>query len=222
MNLAAFSENIIEKIKRSGIIAVLEINNVEHAVPVAEALLRGRVTAIELTLRTPSAIPSIRQISERVPQITIGIGTILFPEQIDSVIKQGADFGVAPGFNPNIVRKAKASGFAFAPGILTPSELEGSLEQGCNVLKFFPAEPSGGISYLKSLNAPYSFLNLSYIPLGGITEANLYEYAAYPNVIAVGGSWIATRELIEAEAWGEIELRAEGAKRIWEEARGTL
>ena len=214
-----FSPAIYERVRRSGIISVLELEKTEDAVPVVDALMKGGVTAIELTLRTPAAIAAMAEIAAARPAMTIGAGTVIFPDQVAKVSAAGAHFGVAPGFNPAVVDEAARLGLPFAPGIATPSELEWALSKGCTVLKFFPAEPSGGAAYLRSMNAPYAYLGLSFIPLGGVNEANLPSYAAMKQVGAIGGSWIAPRDLIRDRAWDEIAQRAAKAKTIWETGR---
>ena len=129
---------------------------------------------------------------------------MLTPAQIDEAIKAGAQFGVSPGFNPTVVRHAVAAGFPFAPGVLTPGEMEQSLELGCPVVKFFPAAAAGGPDFIKSIAAPYAHTALRLIPLGGIGEKNLADYLALPLVVAVGGSWLTDRKLAAAGNWEEI------------------
>jgi len=128
-------------------------------------------------------------------------------------------FGVSPGINPDIVKEAIAADLPFAPGIATPSELEQAISLGCRVVKFFPAEGMGGLSYLKSINAPYNHLGIKYIPLGGVTQENMASYAQFSSVLAIGGSWIASRELINEQNWNEITERAYEAKEIWRAIR---
>jgi len=164
MKTSVFDADIFKRVTDSGIIAVLELEKASNAVPAIDALLAGGITAIELTLRTDAAIDSIKAIAENRPEMTIGVGTLLFPGQIVQIIEAGAHFAVSPGFNPIIADEAKRCGLSFAPGIATPSELEAALSKGCAVLKLFPAEPLGGVDYLKSMNNPYAYLGLSYIP----------------------------------------------------------
>ena len=222
MESKVFHLDVLERVKNSGIIAVLEIEDTENAIPVVDALLEGGISAVELTLRTPSALESIRKISESRPEMTVGVGTVIFSEQLDDIVKAGAHFGVAPGLNPDILSKARGLGYSFAPGVVTPSELEIALSHGCKVLKFFPAEPSGGILYLKSINNPYAYLGLSYIPLGGVNLSNLADYAGMKEVIAVGGTWISKRNLINDRDWKTITLNAVDAKKIWDDIRSKL
>jgi 2-dehydro-3-deoxyphosphogluconate aldolase/(4S)-4-hydroxy-2-oxoglutarate aldolase len=232
----ALHEDIRDEIGRRGIIAVLEIEDVDDAAPVAQALVAGGVTAIELALRTPAAEPAIPLVAKAAPGLMIGIGTIIERGQAARVkAAAGAAFGVSPGLNPDIVREAASCGLPFAPGIATPSEIEQALALGCRTLKFFPAEPSGGLAYLKSIDAPYRHMGLAYIPLGGVNPKNLADYAALrssiagtprsgiagtPQILAIGGSWIAPRDLIRAKDWKEITARAREARAIWDAARG--
>jgi 2-dehydro-3-deoxyphosphogluconate aldolase/(4S)-4-hydroxy-2-oxoglutarate aldolase len=206
-------------LSKKGIIAVLEIDRVEDAADISRALLSGGISAIELALRTPAAEPSITIIRKETPQMTIGIGTIIKKGQAANVKSLGASFGLAPGFNPHILKEAQEAGLPFVPGIATPSELEAALFEGINVFKFFPAEPSGGINFLKSMNNPYNYLNLKYVPLGGVNEENLSSYAELPQVLAVGGTWIAPRNLIKDKNWDEISKRARNALQIWNKKR---
>lgn len=213
-------EEIQNKIAEEGIIAVLEIEYEQNAVPLAKALLDGGITVIELALRTPAAFPSIAIIAKEIPQMYIGIGTIIEPGQAAMVKKEnGVRFGVSPGINPEIVKEAITADLPFAPGIATPSEIEQAISLGCRVVKFFPAEGMGGLSYLKSINAPYNHLGVKYIPLGGVTVENLPHYAQFSPVLAIGGSWIAPKDLINTQNWTEITRRAKEAKEIWNSNR---
>lgn len=208
-----------EIIKEIDIIAVLEIENAENAVALAENLLEGGVRAMELTLRTPAALDALQAILKNVPEMTPGVGTILTPEQVRKVKAMGASFGVAPGLNRRVMREAEEQELPFAPGIATPSDIESALEFGCRTMKFFPAEPQGGMGYLKSAAAPYKHLGLQFIPLGGLNEQNLRSYLQSPLVAAVGGSWIAPRDLIRGKEWGEIRKRAATASAIAREIK---
>ncbi|MDD5728655.1 MAG: bifunctional 4-hydroxy-2-oxoglutarate aldolase/2-dehydro-3-deoxy-phosphogluconate aldolase [Victivallales bacterium] len=205
---SAFNSDLAQKVKQCGIIAVLVIDDSEAAIPLAETLLENGIRAIELTLRTPAALKALRLICDRVPEIIAGVGTVLTPEQLDAVHGEGAAFAVAPGFNRRVVEQAAKRGLSFAPGIMTPSDIEAALEMNCRLLKFFPAETSGGIKHLKSITAPYQHHNLSFIPLGGINLDNLAAYAGSPLVAAIGGSWIALRGLIAAKDWKTIGKNA--------------
>jgi len=213
-------KEIQDEIAKEGIIAVIEIESEKNAVPLARALLEGGITIIELMLRTPAAIPSISLIAKEVPQMYIGVGTIIEEGQASAVKKEsGVRFGVSPGINREIVKEAVTANLPFVPGIATPSELEQAISLGCRVVKFFPAEGMGGLSYLKSINAPYNHLGIKYIPLGGISVDNLAGYAQFGSVLAIGGSWIASKDLITAQNWNEITRRAREAKSIWRNCR---
>lgn len=217
----AFDPTLAHRIERCGIIAVLVIDRVEDAVPVARALLDGGVDVIELTLRTPAAMDALRSIKQGVPEMISGVGTILTPEQVRNVAAAGAAFGVAPGLNPRVVQAAQDAGLSFGPGILTPSEVELAVELGCTLLKFFPAEPSGGLSYLKAMVSPFAHLNLKFIPLGGLNAKNMGTYMSDPCIAALGGSWLAPRDLIMAGAWDAITNLAAEASGIIQTVRAA-
>jgi 2-dehydro-3-deoxyphosphogluconate aldolase/(4S)-4-hydroxy-2-oxoglutarate aldolase len=199
---------IFTKLAASGIIAVLMIDRVEDAVPVAQALLAGGVDAMELTLRTPAAMAALVEIKRHVPEMLAGIGTILTLDQVKAVADCGASFGVSPGMNPRIVEAALSAGLPFAPGICTPSDIERALEYDRRFLKFFPCEPSGGLKYLDAIAAPYAHLGLKYVPLGGVNQDNCTTYLKHPLVGALGGSWLAPKPLIAAKDWSAIERNA--------------
>ena len=212
--------DIQQKIADGGVVAVLSIENVADAVPVAQALVEGGITVIELALRSDAAIPSIEQIVKHVPQMNVGVGTILFKDQVKKVKDLGALFGVSPGLNAEIVKEAVENGFPFAPGISTASEIELAYSLGCDMLKLFPAGPLGGPDYLKAMGAPYKHLNLRYFPLGGVSQKTLPSWGELSNVITVGGSWIANRQLIAEHRFEEIASAAAVAQKKWKEIRG--
>ena len=216
-----FNTSLLQTIEKSGVIAVLVIDDAEHAIPVAKALWDGGIRAMELTLRTDAAIESLQRIRAEVPEMVAGIGTVLTSDQVSEVQAAGAQFAVAPGLNPSVVQVAQDLGLPFAPGIATPSDIEMAIELGCRELKFFPAEPSGGLSYLKSMAAPYAHLGLRYVPLGGVNADNLADYLSDPQVIAVGGSWLAKRDAIAAEDWEGIRARAAEAITITDRVRSS-
>ena len=199
------SESIVfGKLRKSAVIAVLILDRVEDAVPLAEALLEGGVDAMELTLRTPAALGALQQITDKVPGMLAGIGTILTTDQVKEVVDAGAAFGVAPGMNPRVVEAALAAGLPFAPGICTPSDIERAVEFDRKFLKFFPAEPSGGLKYLEAIAAPYAHLDLKYIPLGGVNPANCQSWLSHSLVGGIGGSWLAPKPLIAAGNWKAV------------------
>ncbi|GAL82354.1 4-hydroxy-2-oxoglutarate aldolase [Algibacter lectus] len=206
----AMTPEIIKKIDDSGVIAVLVIDELKHAVPLAKALLKGGgVDSIELTLRTPVALDAAKLIKNEVPEITLGFGTVLTTDQVKAVVDLGADFAVAPGCNPKVIAEAIKLGLPFAPGIMTPTDIEMALEEGCRVLKYFPAETSGGMDNLKNMVAPYQYLGLKFIPLGGLNINNARTYLESPLITAIGGSWIAKSNLIHDENWEAITNNAQ-------------
>jgi 2-dehydro-3-deoxyphosphogluconate aldolase/(4S)-4-hydroxy-2-oxoglutarate aldolase len=217
-----FPKELLERIERCGVIAVLVVDELAHAVPLARALIDGGIDAMELTLRTPVAMGALEAIRTQVPGMLAGVGTVLTPEQAGEAANAGAAFGVAPGLNPRVVREAQEKGLPFAPGVATASDLEAALELGCREVKFFPAEATGGMSYLKSLAAPYTHLGVRFVPLGGLKPDNVPEYLSSPLVLAVGGSWIAPRDSIRQENWDAIRSSAAKARAIVNDVRGTV
>lgn len=212
--MSLFSTELVERIHKARVMAVLVVDRAEDGVPLAEALLCGGVNAMELTLRTTAAIDVLKVVRAKVPEMLVGVGTVLTREQVKQGADAGAAFGMAPGLNPKVLEEAARSGLPFAPGVATPSDIEAALELGCQELKFFPAEPIGGIRYLRTLASPYTHRKLRYIPLGGINVDNARDYLADPLVLAVGGSWIASQTLIQQRDWKTITQRAAEASRI--------
>ena len=217
----AMSADIIKKIDDAGIVAVLIIDKLEHALPVAKALIEGGVDAIELTLRTPVALDAASIIKKEVPEMTLGFGTVLTTEQVKAVVDVGADFAVAPGCNPKVIAEAGRQNLSFAPGIMTATDIEMALELGCRVLKYFPAETSGGMKHLTSLSAPYQYLGLTFIPLGGLNIDNARTYLESPLITAIGGSWVAKRSLIQAENWDVITSNARAISDLIKDIRSN-
>jgi len=209
-----FPTEMLQRIERSGVIAVLVLENAADAVPLANALLAGGVDAMELTLRTDAAIDALRRIRQQVPKMLAGIGTVLNVDQIDEIVAAGAQFAVSPGLNPDVVQKAKDAGLPFAPGVMTPTDIEVAIGLGCRELKFFPAVPSGGLTMLNSIRAPYAHLGIRFLPLGGINADNMTAWLSDPGVVAVGGSWLTPKDMIRNQNWGEITRRASQARKI--------
>jgi len=208
----AFDSALAEKLEGCGVAAVLIIDDAAHAVPLAKALLDGGISVMELTLRTPAALPALKEIRAAVPEMMAGAGTVLTPGQVQEVKDAGAAFAVSPGVNPRVLTAAKSCGLSFAPGIATPTDIELALEHNCRLLKFFPAEPMGGLKYLAGMSAPYAHLGLKYVPLGGLNASNMPAWLADPQIAAIGGSWIAPRPLIQKQDWAAITaLAAEAA-----------
>lgn len=204
-------ESLAARIHSTGIVAVLVIDNEEDGPQLARALLQGGVDIMELTLRTPAALGALRRIRAEVPEMLAGAGTVLTPAQVDDVKNAGAEFAVSPGVNPRVLQAAKDAGIPFAPGIATPTDIELALECGCRMLKFFPAELSGGLPYLEAISAPYRHLGVSFLPLGGLNAANMASYLSNPLISAIGGSWLAPREAIREARWNHISNLAQSA-----------
>lgn len=195
-------EKLAALFEQATIIPVLTIERLEDAVPLARALVAGGVRTLEVTLRTPVAIESAKAIMAHVPEAVVGIGTILNADDLARVEAIGARFGISPGATPDLLKAAAASGLPFAPGIATASELMLALVYGFILVKFFPAEPSGGIKALRALAGP--FPDARFCPTGGIGEANAAAWLAEPNVVAVGGSWLCPAADIRSGNWSGI------------------
>ena len=184
------------------VIPVLTIERLEDAVPLAKALVAGGVRVLEVTLRTPVAIEAAKAIMAGVPEAIVGIGTILNAGDLARAEAIGVKFGISPGATPELLKAAAASGLPFAPGIATASELMQALAHGFNLVKFFPAEQSGGINALRALAGP--FPDARFCPTGGIGEANAKGWLSEPNVVAVGGSWLCPAAEIRSGNWAGI------------------
>lgn len=196
------------------IVPVAVIDSVADAPAIAQALCDGGLHTIELTLRTPAAEDCIAAIRAKVPDMKIGAGTVLSVEQVDRVIELGASFAVSPGLNPKVVRRAQERGLPFAPGVMTPTDVEAAMDLGCKVLKFFPASVAGGLEMLKALAGPYAHTGVKFIPLGGVNPGNAAEFLALPIVGAVGGSWLLDKKLLAAKDWAGITKLAREAVAI--------
>ena len=196
--MSAFPEELLSHLEKRGVVAGFSVEKIKHAVPLAKALLR-----------TPIGLNAVKLIANEVPEMVVGVGTILTPETAVAVKKAGAHFGVAPGMNPRVVKAAREAGLPFAPGICTPSDLEAAIELGCRFVKFFPAEAAGGVTYLKSMAAPYNHLGIRYFPLGGVNSENMLDYLAEDNVPTVGGTWFVAKNLVQNEDWAGITAAAQ-------------
>lgn len=195
---------MLKRIERRRIVPIVVLDDAEDAAPVAEALLAGGLDVMEIPLRTPAALTAIRRIAAGYPEILLGAGTLLEPAHVELARDAGAVFGLAPGLNPRVVAAAAHCDMLIAPGVMTPSEVEQAWALGCRLLKFFPAQPAGGIAMLKALAGPYDHLGLRFIPTGGINQENLGDYLQLPLVGAIGGSWMVDKALVAAGRWDEI------------------
>ncbi|NOQ81924.1 MAG: bifunctional 4-hydroxy-2-oxoglutarate aldolase/2-dehydro-3-deoxy-phosphogluconate aldolase [Methylophaga sp.] len=196
------SKTIKEIMNSSPIVPVMVINKVEHAVPLAKALVKGGITTLEITLRTEAALESITRIKAEVPEATVGAGTIINIETLNKAIAAGAEFIVSPGTTDAMIDAAIATGVPLLPGVANPSEAMRLLEKGITEMKFFPAEAAGGIPMLKSIGAPIP--QITFCPTGGVSQKNVKDYYNLPNVACVGGSWMCAANLVDAENWDEI------------------
>jgi 2-dehydro-3-deoxyphosphogluconate aldolase / (4S)-4-hydroxy-2-oxoglutarate aldolase len=194
------------------VLPVVTIERLADAVPLAKALLRGGLPAIEVTLRTPSALDAIRLIADEAPEVIIGAGTVLSASQFQSAEAAGARFIVSPGTTQELIDAANMGSVPLLPGVATPSEAMAMLEEGLTFMKFFPAEPAGGAAYLKALAAPLP--EARFCPTGGVTPQNAENYLKLPNVICVGGSWMTPADMIARRDWEGIEELASKAARI--------
>lgn len=204
---------VLEKIQKLGIVPVVVLNDVQDAIPVARALCDGGLPVAEVTFRTDAAEESIRLMKQNFPEMLVGAGTVLTTEQAERAINAGAEFIVSPGFNPTVVKYCLEKGVPMTPGCNNPSAMEGALELGLDVVKFFPAEASGGLKAIKAMAAPY--VNLKFMPTGGINEKNINEYLAFPKIIACGGSWMVSGDLVRNKEFDKItELTKEAVMTI--------
>ena len=208
-----------EQIKKIGIVPVVVLDDAKDAVPLAEALIEGGLPCAEVTFRTAAAEESIRQISEKFPEMLVGAGTVLTTEQVDRAVGAGAKFVVSPGLNPVTVKYCQEKGIPVFPGILTPSEIEQALSLGLKVVKFFPAEPSGGLKMIQAMAAAY--VGLKFMPTGGINAKNVGEYLAdEKHILACGGSWMVKKDLIAAGEFEKIKEMTKEAAALVKEYRG--
>lgn len=214
-----FPKSILQRIERCGVMAVVTIDDAAHAVPLGKALLACGIDVIEITFRSAAAVDAIRLLCEQVPEILVGAGTLLDVDQVRQAMQAGATFGVAPGLNANVVRQAQDLGLPFAPGVTTPSDIEAAIALGCRQLKFFPAEPIGGIRYLRTVVAPYEHLGIRFFVSGGVNADNASGYLYFESVTAIGGVWIAPRKLIQNQDWSTVIDNATEARQIVKEMR---
>lgn len=191
------TQSIVDTLSCLKVIPVIQINRAEDAIWLGELLTQYELPVAEITFRTPAAANAIKLMHEHFPELILCAGTVLTPQQAEMAKEAGARFVISPGYNPNTVDYCLNNGINIVPGINNPSQIEVALERGLTLLKFFPAEASGGVKMLKALAAPYS--QVQFMPTGGINLNNVGDYLAIPQVIACGGSWIATPELIDKQ-----------------------
>jgi 2-dehydro-3-deoxyphosphogluconate aldolase / (4S)-4-hydroxy-2-oxoglutarate aldolase len=201
--------NIREITAMAPVIPVLTVTNPETAVPLARALVAGGLRVLEVTLRTPAALAAIEAMRKAVPDAVVGAGTLTRAVDFAAADRAGAQFGVTPGLTPELAAASRGARFPLLPGVMTPTELITARAAGFNVLKLFPAQQAGGLAMLKALGAP--FPDVLFCPTGGITRATAADYLALPNVVCVGGSWLAPAAMLAAGDWGGIEALARDA-----------
>lgn len=209
---------ILEKLGQYGIVPVVVLNDSKDAEPLADALCEGGLACAEVTFRTEAAAESIKIMSEKHPEMLVGAGTVLTVEQVDEAVAAGAKFIVSPGLNSEVVKYCLDKNIAITPGVVTPSEMEQAIELGLNIVKFFPAEPSGGLSMIKAVSAPYTMLK--FMPTGGINPGNVKEYLKSDKIFACGGSWMVKGDLVDAGDFDKIKELTKEAADIVKEIRG--
>ena len=209
---------VLEKIQELGIVPVVVLEDAKDAKPLAQALCEGGLPCAEVTFRTAAAEECIRIMAQEFPDMLIGAGTVLTTEQVDRAVAAGAKFIVSPGINPKVVKYCVEKGIPITPGCITPSEVEIAIENGLEVVKFFPAEQAGGLAMIKAMAAPY--VGMKFMPTGGISPENVREYLAYDRIIACGGSWMVKGDLIKAGNFDKIVELTKEAAAIVKEIRG--
>ena len=200
---------VLEKIGALRLVPVVKIENSKDAVPLGQTLLEARLPIAEITFRTRAAEAAIRALTAELPQLLVGAGTVLSVDQVKSAADAGARFIIAPGFNPSVVDYCLEHNICVVPGVNNPSQIERALARKLKVVKFFPAEASGGLPFLKAVAAPYG--EILFLPTGGISLQNLLKYLSFPRVIACGGSWMVEADLISAGNFTEIKKRTREA-----------
>ena len=192
----------LEKLSQFGIVPVVVLDDAKDAAPLAKALCDGGLACAEVTFRTAAAEESIRIMATEYPEMVVGAGTVLTTEQVDRAVNAGAKFIVSPGLNPKVVKYCLEKGIPVTPGVVTPSEMEQAIELGLEAVKFFPAEPSGGLNMIKAVAAPYTMLK--FMPTGGINAKNINSYLAFDKILACGGSWMVKKDLVAAGEFDKI------------------
>jgi 2-dehydro-3-deoxyphosphogluconate aldolase/(4S)-4-hydroxy-2-oxoglutarate aldolase len=201
--------NLAQIVALAPVIPVIVVDDHKAAVPLARTLVAAGLPAVEITLRTPAALPAIRAIATDVEGAIVGAGTVLRADQLDDAAEAGARFAVSPGASPALLAAAAAAALPLMPGAATASEAMALYERGYSLQKFFPAQPAGGVAYLKALASPLPAIR--FCPTGGVDAANARDYLALPNVVCVGGSWVAPAEAVAAGDWGRIAELAKAA-----------
>ncbi len=210
-------KDITERFEKLGVVPVVVLEDAKDAVPLATALVEGGLPCAEVTFRTEAAEESIRLMTEQFPEMLVGAGTVLTVEQVDAAVGAGAKFIVSPGFDAEIVDYCLKNQIPVFPGCISPSEVAQAVKRGLKVVKFFPAEPAGGISMIKAMAAPYT--GLKFMPTGGINAKNLEEYLSSDKIVCCGGSWMVKGELVKNGEFNKIRQLTEEARRLVDSIR---
>ncbi len=208
----------VEQVAACGVVPVVVLEDAEQAVPTAKALLKGGINAMEITFRTSAAKASIAKVAAEVPEMIVGAGTVVNVEQLHDAVEAGAKFVVSPGSDAEVISEAMKLGVPITPGVVTPSEIMMGLKLGVKVFKFFPAESYGGLKTIKALSGP--FPQIKFLPTGGINQGNAAEYYKNPKILAVGGSWMVTKDMIAAGDFDGIAEKSAAATALFREIRG--
>jgi 2-dehydro-3-deoxyphosphogluconate aldolase / (4S)-4-hydroxy-2-oxoglutarate aldolase len=200
---------LTEIMKRAPVIPVIVINDLAHAVPLADALVAGGLTVLEVTLRTSAGLPAVEAMRRAVPEAIVGVGTISAPAQFAECARAGAQFGVSPGLTPALIEASQSAAFPLLPGVATASELMRAREAGFRYCKLFPAQQVGGTGTLRAFHSV--FPEVGFCPTGGVSQDNAPDYLALPNVLCVGGSWVCPNALMQAGDWLAIRKLAQQA-----------
>jgi 2-dehydro-3-deoxyphosphogluconate aldolase / (4S)-4-hydroxy-2-oxoglutarate aldolase len=203
---------LLEIMRASPVIPVIAIDDINHAVPLAKALVAGGIRVLEVTLRTEHGLPAIRAIAEQVPQAIVGVGTLTQPDEFAAARDAGAVFGVSPGLTPSLIQAARTSGLPLLPGVMTPSEVMAAREAGFRQLKLFPAVPAGGVGMLNAIAGPLP--DMMFCPTGGISQETAAQFLACNNVACVGGSWLTPKDALQAGDWMRITALARVASAL--------
>jgi len=204
--------DVLHIMKTSAVIPVIAIDDLDHAVPLARALVAGGIRVLEVTLRTKHGLPAIRAMASEVEGAIVGVGTLTQPEEFAAARDAGAVFGVSPGLTEALIEGARSSGLPLLPGVMTPSEVMRAREAGFRQLKLFPAVPAGGVGMLNAIAGPLP--DVTFCPTGGISEATAPQFLACKNVACVGGSWLTPKDAMLAGDWGKITALAKAASAL--------
>ena len=208
----------VEQVAACGVVPVVVLEDAAQAVPTAKALLKGGINAMEITFRTSAAKASIEKVAREVPEMIVGAGTVVNVQQVHDAVEAGAKFLVSPGSDAEVIAEAIRLGVPITPGVVTPSEIMIGLKLGLKVFKFFPAENYGGLKTIKALSGPFPQIKI--LPTGGINQSNVAEYFKNPKILAVGGSWMCTKDMISSGDFDGIAEKSAAATALFKEIRG--